>query len=122
MSCIEGFCIAMLINNIPAQQRLKDCAFINYYFNSIAIMGEPKYTWHKIAESEKELHFNGNNLLITTANKKKITIGKHNGKLHACSYACPHAGGILSDGHIDALGNIVCPLHHYRFNVENGRN
>lgn len=85
-------------------------------------MTEPKYTWYKIAESEKELQFNGNNLLVTTANKKKITIGKHNGKLQACGYACPHAGGILSDGHIDALGNIVCPLHHYRFSMENGRN
>ena len=85
-------------------------------------MSEPKYTWHKIAESEKELQFNENNLLVTTANKKKITIGKHNGELYACGYACPHAGGILSEGHIDALGNIVCPLHHYRFNIKNGRN
>jgi len=85
-------------------------------------MGEPKYTWYKIAESENELQFNSNNLLVTIANKKKITIARHKGKLHACGYICPHAGGILTDGHIDAQGNIVCPLHHYRFNIENGRN
>lgn len=85
-------------------------------------MGEPTYKWYKIAESANELQFNSNNLLVTTANKKKITIGKHQDKLYACGYACPHAGGILSDGHIDAQGNIVCPLHHYRFNMENGRN
>ncbi|MEP6845364.1 MAG: Rieske 2Fe-2S domain-containing protein, partial [Panacibacter sp.] len=40
----------------------------------------------------------------------------------ACGYTCPHAGGILADGHIDTMGNIVCPLHHYRFNMQNGRN
>ena len=85
-------------------------------------MGEPKYNWHKIAESEKELQFKDNDLFTTTVNGKKITIGKKHDKLYACGYACPHAGGILADGHIDALGNIVCPLHHYRFNIENGRN
>ena len=85
-------------------------------------MNEPRYVWHKIAESENELQFNNNNLSVTTANKKKITIGKFKGKLFACGYTCPHTGGILSDGHIDVQGNIVCPLHHYRFNMINGRN
>lgn len=85
-------------------------------------MAESKYNWHKIAESEKELDFNSNNLLVTTANKKKITVSRYKGKMQACAYTCPHAGGVLSDGHIDALGNIVCPLHHYRFNLENGWN
>jgi 3-phenylpropionate/trans-cinnamate dioxygenase ferredoxin subunit len=85
-------------------------------------MAEPKINWYKIAESEKELSFNSNNLLATKANNKKITIGKKGEQLYACGYACPHAGGVLADGHIDALGNIVCPLHHYRFNIENGRN
>ena len=85
-------------------------------------MNEPKYVWHKIAESENEFHFSNNNLIGTTANKKKITIGKFKEKLLACSYTCPHAGGILSDGHIDTQGNIVCPLHHYRFNMVSGRN
>jgi len=85
-------------------------------------MSEPKYTWYKIAESEKELQFNSNGLLITTVSNKKITLAKKNNRLYACGYACPHAGGILADGYIDALGNIVCPVHHYRFNMQNGRN
>ena len=29
---------------------------------------------------------------------------------------------LLADGYIDALGNIVCPLHRYKYNMENGRN
>ena len=85
-------------------------------------MNEPRYLWHKIAESENELQFKKNNLTVTIANKKKITIGKFKEKLLACGYTCPHAGGILSDGLIDAQGNIVCPLHHYRFSMETGRN
>ncbi len=28
----------------------------------------------------------------------------------------------MADGYIDAVGNIVCPLHHYKYNLQNGRN
>jgi 3-phenylpropionate/trans-cinnamate dioxygenase ferredoxin subunit len=28
----------------------------------------------------------------------------------------------MADGYLDALGNIVCPLHRYKFSVSNGRN
>lgn len=85
-------------------------------------MSDPKYTWHKIAESEQELSFNENGMLVTKANSKKITVIKFQEKLYACGYACPHAGGILADGNTDALGNIVCPLHKYKFSLHNGRN
>ena len=85
-------------------------------------MDKSKYSWYKIAESFQELVFGNNRLIVTTVNKKKITIAEHAGKLYACGYTCPHAGGILADGHVDALGNIVCPLHHYRFSIQNGRN
>ena len=42
--------------------------------------------------------------------------------LFAFAYKCPHAGGMLAEGFIDALGNIVCPLHRYKYNMANGRN
>ena len=53
---------------------------------------------------------------------KIICIALHNNSLTACTQKCPHAGGILSDGFIDATGNIVCPLHRYKFSLRNGRN
>jgi 3-phenylpropionate/trans-cinnamate dioxygenase ferredoxin subunit len=28
----------------------------------------------------------------------------------------------MADGWLDPMGNIVCPLHRYRFDVSNGRN
>lgn len=35
---------------------------------------------------------------------------------------CPHAGGRLCEGRIDGKGNIVCPVHQYKFNPQTGRN
>lgn len=53
---------------------------------------------------------------------KSITLAKWNERLYACSPKCPHAGGILADGLVDTTGNIVCPVHHYKFKLETGRN
>ena len=81
-----------------------------------------KYNWYKVAESEAELAFADNNIAVVAIKEKKICIGKHNNELFAFAYGCPHAGGILAEGYIDALGNIVCPIHRYKFNLQNGRN
>jgi nitrite reductase/ring-hydroxylating ferredoxin subunit len=85
-------------------------------------MADKSYTWHKIAESAEELFFNENNLATSEANGKKICIGRFNDSLFAFAHKCPHAGGYLCDGYIDALGNVVCPLHRYKFDMSNGRN
>ena len=85
-------------------------------------MHDRKYEWFKIADSENELIFSENSLSVIEVNRKKITLAKHNQQLFACAYMCPHASGILADGYIDAIGNIVCPGHRYKFNLLNGRN
>ena len=63
-----------------------------------------------------------NSIAEVKAGDKTICITKHNEKWFACAAKCPHAGGILADGYVDALGNIVCPLHRYKFSLQNGRN
>jgi nitrite reductase/ring-hydroxylating ferredoxin subunit len=78
--------------------------------------------WFKVAESKKEILWQQNNLTALEAGGKKITLAKIGNDVFACAYKCPHAGGILADGFIDATGNIVCPLHRYKFNLFNGRN
>ncbi len=83
---------------------------------------ERKYTWHKIADHINELDFAANNIAVLELNGKKICVGKHQEAAFAFAYKCPHAGGIMADGYIDALGNVVCPLHRYKYNMENGRN
>jgi nitrite reductase/ring-hydroxylating ferredoxin subunit len=85
-------------------------------------MTEKKYIWFKVAESKEELFSSGNKLLEISVNQKKICLGINKENLFACAHKCPHAGGRMADGWLDPLGNIVCPLHRYRFDVANGRN
>lgn len=84
-------------------------------------MDNKKYKWHKVADSIEELHFEANNLLQLTVGGKKICIAKSNDSYHACNAKCPHAGGNMAEGFLDARGNIVCPVHRYGFNFTNGR-
>lgn len=86
------------------------------------MMEEKKYNWHKIADHINELDFAANNLAVTEVKGKKICIAKWQDQVFAFAFKCPHAGGMMSNGFIDALGNIVCPLHRYRYNMSNGRN
>jgi len=85
-------------------------------------MSLKQYNWHKVADHINEIDFAENNIGITEVNGKKICIGKYREGLFAFAYKCPHAGGILADGHIDPLGNVVCPLHRYKYDLQNGRN
>jgi 3-phenylpropionate/trans-cinnamate dioxygenase ferredoxin subunit len=76
----------------------------------------------KIADHINELEFAGNNIAVAEANGKRICIAKYKEAFFAFAYKCPHASGILADGYIDALGNIVCPVHRYKYDIKNGRN
>lgn len=79
-------------------------------------------SWYKIAESREEIEFSPNGMAELEVSGKKICLGLHRDTLFACTQKCPHAGGILADGYLDASGNLVCPLHRYRFDPRNGRN
>ena len=85
-------------------------------------MSGKKIKWFKLAEGRNDLFWQDNNLAVAEAGGKKITLARVGNELFACAYKCPHAGGVLADGFIDASGNIVCPLHRYKFNLGNGRN
>ena len=77
--------------------------------------------WNKVANSMAEIPFSSG-LALVKINDKEICLVQSKGEIHACAAKCPHAGGTLSEGHVDALGNIVCPVHHYRFDPSTGRN
>jgi nitrite reductase/ring-hydroxylating ferredoxin subunit len=79
-------------------------------------------TWYKIADSLTDLPINTNGLCEVEVNGKTICIAIANENVKACASKCPHAGGNMSSGYVDALGNIVCPLHRYKFSLANGRN
>ena len=85
-------------------------------------MADEKHRWVKVAEGVQEIAFGENGLVETAADDKRICLAKHQGELFAVAAKCPHASGIMANGFIDAMGNVVCPLHRYRFSLKNGRN
>lgn len=81
---------------------------------------EPR--WVRLADSMAEISFNPNNIAEVEAGGRKICIGRYKQEYFAFTHKCPHASGYFADGFIDALGNVVCPLHRYKFCMKNGRN
>ncbi|MVT06995.1 Rieske (2Fe-2S) protein [Chitinophaga tropicalis] len=77
-----------------------------------------QYNWHRLSD----LYVIDGEITVIEVSGKKICMTRYNGQLYAFAYKCPHAGGIMADGYIDDSGNVVCPLHRYRFNVKNGYN
>ncbi len=83
---------------------------------------EKKYNWFKIAETIDSLPWQANHLCMAAVAGKQLTVARQGDTLFACAHKCPHAGGMMADGFLDAAGNIVCPLHRYKFKLENGHN
>ena len=81
-----------------------------------------KYNWYKVAERVDDFFWQENNLCEIQLKGKTICMARKGAEVFACAHKCPHAGGHLADGFVDALGNIVCPLHRYKFSLQNGRN
>lgn len=78
--------------------------------------------WVKIAESVASIPFGDNHMAEVEADGKTICVGWYQEKVFAFARKCPHASGLFIGGHIDTMGNVVCPLHRYRFSLRNGRN
>ena len=85
-------------------------------------MAAKQYTWHKIAETDQELVLGPNGIGVIEVKGKKICVTQFKEAWYGFAFKCPHAGGFMSDGYIDPIGNVVCPLHRYKFNIQNGRN
>lgn len=60
-------------------------------------------------------------VIVETA-RSRYCVRNWKGKWIAHSAVCPHLLGPLSEGEIDANGDITCPWHGYRFNVATGEN
>src|SRR5438874_3632619 len=85
-------------------------------------MTDKSMKWFKIVDNQDSLDWPTNGIVVVEVEGKKITLTKKGDTLSACAHKCPHAGGVLAEGFIDAMGNIVCPLHGYKFSLRNGRN
>lgn len=83
---------------------------------------EKKYNWHKLAENRESVQFSADGIAAVSVAGKELCLILFKDQLYACSSRCPHAGGMMANGYIDAVGNIVCPTHRYKFSLQNGRN
>ena len=72
--------------------------------------------WIKIEEELQQNDF----VKLIVAGGKKLCIVQRNGDIFAFQNTCPHAGGILSNGWCED-GNLVCPVHRYKYNLGTGR-
>jgi len=54
-------------------------------------------------------------------NGKRICLSLHNNSFFAVQDSCTHNGESLSKGHINYLGEIICPWHNYRFDLQSGK-
>jgi nitrite reductase/ring-hydroxylating ferredoxin subunit len=84
-------------------------------------MSNRKYNWRKVFNSESEIKLPGNKIGVIDFEGKTICITNFNGSWFAFAHSCPHAGAPLDQGCIDSKGNVVCPVHNYKFNITNGK-
>ena len=58
---------------------------------------------------------------LVKANGQNICIVRMENKIVAFENECPHMGASLHQGLVNYMGEIVCPLHTYRFSLRNGQ-
>lgn len=85
-------------------------------------MSQKQYDWYKVAEGPEDLFPGKNGIAVVDLKGKRVCITRYQDGWYAFAYKCPHAGGVMAEGYIDPLGNVVCPLHRYKFSLRNGRN
>ena len=82
-------------------------------------MSATEMHWVLVTDAPSSLDWPDNQLLDLDVDGKKVTLAKFKDGYFAFAQKCPHAGGIMANGHLDAVGNIVCPLHRYKFSLGN---
>ena len=78
-------------------------------------------TYYLLSPDPNQLSFNASGIAVVQVEGKSICVTRFRDQWYAFAAKCPHASGHLNEGFIDAVGNIVCPVHQYRFSLKNGR-
>jgi 3-phenylpropionate/trans-cinnamate dioxygenase ferredoxin subunit len=85
-------------------------------------MSATEMHWVLVTDAPASLDWPDNQLLDLEVDGKKITLAKFKEGFYAFAQKCPHASGRMAQGYINPLGQVVCPLHRYAFDMKNGRN
>ena len=85
---------------------------------------DPYYNWTLLPDTEKDkiLALENQQLIRIELDEKKICVTNLDGQFFGINDRCPHAGTPLSFAErCNKRGTVVCPTHHYKFNIKNGR-
>lgn len=81
---------------------------------------EKEYDWHLIPRYKLGAMNNGD-VIGLNIEKNSIYLAKYSDEYFAGYSKCPHAGGDLTESRINPHGEIICPLHNYKFKLKNGQ-
>ena len=81
-----------------------------------------KLEWKLITTAPLSLNWAENNMVELKVEGRSFTLAKKSDEYFAFASKCPHASGRMAQGYINPLGQVVCPLHRYCFDMKNGRN
>jgi nitrite reductase/ring-hydroxylating ferredoxin subunit len=62
----------------------------------------------------------GKPLAVRVSEALTLAVCELDGNYHAFDTKCPHRGAQLADGELTD-GLIICPLHHFKFELKTGR-
>lgn len=78
--------------------------------------------WIKILSLEQiEQHVMVNKPVSILLHQTPLAIVWDGNTYFAFKNVCPHNKARLSDGKLNAFGEIICPWHEYRYNIKTGR-
>ena len=72
-----------------------------------------------IAKASESIPKGGLRLLVIDG--KKIAIAHTEDGFYAFNNECPHQNEPLHKGTLTAFNEVICRLHHYRFNIKTGK-
>ncbi len=80
-------------------------------------------TWIKIFSGKDEalLRLPHGRPQLCVLHGHRIALVRFNNDFFAVQDTCTHNGESLSKGTVNHLGEIICPWHHYCFNLQTGR-
>ncbi|OEK07068.1 Rieske (2Fe-2S) protein [Roseivirga misakiensis] len=77
----------------------------------------------KIFKSKADLEkvFESNAIRSVKIGDRKLCIANNNGRFHAFEALCPHQRHPLVTAEFNDFGELICPLHSYRFSLTTGQ-
>jgi nitrite reductase/ring-hydroxylating ferredoxin subunit len=79
--------------------------------------------WVKIFSDEQEARSRiaVNHPQLVIIGTTRLCVVNNKDGFYAVQDSCTHSGASLSQGTINYLGEIICPLHNYCFDLQSGR-